>query len=283
MFSGGHSSGVTALNVADRYGTGDMILLNHNISGFVESADIKRFKKEVAAHLQLPITYANIKGISEESELPDQFQVCVDAGAIVNPRTFDAICTSRLKTEPFYAFLAEKFPAGGDASLFPAEDVILYYGFDKKEMHRVNRRSQLLGMMGYKTDFPSALWDEVKFTSTHQIGIIPPATYELWLHANCIGCLKSGLLHWYVVYVHRPDIYARGVWMEEETGYTVHSIIRKGVKIKISLEELAVYFENMKQSGVPATEHQPPLKFARSLDKYKIAACDPGKPCSCTE
>ncbi len=47
-FSGGHSSGIVAIEVVRKYGNDDVILLNHDISPTVEGEDIKRFKREVA-------------------------------------------------------------------------------------------------------------------------------------------------------------------------------------------------------------------------------------------
>ena len=43
LFSGGHSSAVVALKVVEKYGKENCILLNHNITSYVEDEDIKRF------------------------------------------------------------------------------------------------------------------------------------------------------------------------------------------------------------------------------------------------
>lgn len=61
-FSGGHSSALAAIETARKYGTDGMVLLNHDISPHVEHEDIKRFKREVAGHIGIPITYANMPG-----------------------------------------------------------------------------------------------------------------------------------------------------------------------------------------------------------------------------
>ena len=50
-YSGGHSSALVALEVAHRFGTKHLVLLNHDMHFNVEHADIKRFKRDVAAHL----------------------------------------------------------------------------------------------------------------------------------------------------------------------------------------------------------------------------------------
>ena len=115
-FSGGHSSAVVAIAVAKRYGSENTILLNHDISSFVEDEDIKRFKNEVAAYLNIDITYANMA----DWESKDQFDVSIEAKAFKTKDT-PAICTNRLKTSPFMEFLQG----------IEKDSCILYYGFDK--------------------------------------------------------------------------------------------------------------------------------------------------------
>lgn len=194
-FSGGHSSAIVAIYCVDMYGKDNVILLNHDINPGYEAADIKRFKKEVADYLGLPITYANYGGITDPKLLPDQFDVCMQAGAITEKGSGQALCTNRLKTAPFYDYLGGEFPPF--STLFEDQkDCIIYYGFDAKETDRMQRRSSILGAMGYKTSYPIA-HRELRITVTNQIGIKPPSTYDTFIHANCIGCLKAGLLHWY--------------------------------------------------------------------------------------
>ena len=50
-YSGGHSSALVAIEVSRKYGTADLVLLNHDMAAHVEDADIKRFKREVAAYI----------------------------------------------------------------------------------------------------------------------------------------------------------------------------------------------------------------------------------------
>lgn len=278
-FSGGHSSSIVAIECVRKFGKENVILLNHDINPLYEDADIKRFKKQVADYLGIGITYANINDISKPSYIPSQFEVCVIAGALTD-NAGHALCTSRLKTEPFYAYLNYHF--NPLANLFdPVKECIVYYGFDKKETTRITRRSGVMGAMGYKTDYP-IIWKERTIQSTTEIGIEPPLTYEIYEHANCKGCLKASLLHWYVVYVNDPLIYAEGVWMEDELDYTIHTVIRNKVKSTIKLSELALVFDKMKADGIPATEHQSKMKFAKLIRKYQIEECEVGKPCECT-
>lgn len=281
-FSGGHSSALVAIYCVDKYGKDNVILLNHNIKTGIEPDDIKRFKKEVANYLGLPITYANYKGIEDADEIPDQFDVCMENGTAITSPTGHALCTAFLKTIPFEEYLRLNFFTS-DNLFEKSTPCVIYYGFDKGEETRMTRRSSHLGAMGYKTDYPIAL-RELRITDTNQIGIKKPNSYELFKHANCIGCLKAGLLHWYVTYCIRYDIYVKGIMLEDHVSgdYTIHRVTRNGVTENISLLDLEPIFDKMKKDGIPATEHQSDKKFGRLLRKYQIEAVNINKPCECT-
>lgn len=105
-FSGGHSSAIAAVEVVRKYGAENTILLNHDLCSRTEDEDIKRFKDEVSDYLGVPISYANMPGW----EIKDQFDVCIDAKAFKCGIQSSALCTSRLKTEPFNRWLAENYP-----------------------------------------------------------------------------------------------------------------------------------------------------------------------------
>lgn len=173
-YSGGHSSAIVAIEVARRYGKDNVVLLNHDISSNVEDADVKRFKKDVANYLDLPITYANIDGLQLE-DIPDQFDVCVKAKAFKVGEGSE-LCTSRLKTEPFMEWLKDNVPD---------KNCICYYGFDPNEQKRIVRRSQIMGIQGYQTDYPLAVWKERTIQDTEEIGIARPMQYEVFRHGNC--------------------------------------------------------------------------------------------------
>ena len=233
-YSGGESSAKTAVLVARRFGIENLILVNHDICGRVEDEDIKMFKREVAAYLALPITYVNMLGWEDL----DQFDICVKERAFKPPgANGQELCTSRLKTRPFLAWLA---------ATFPKNDCVVYYGFDANETGRIQRRSSIMGAMGYRTDFPLTLWPE-KMATIREIGIEPPNTYSVFKHGNCKGCLKAGMQHWYVIYCTRCDIWGKAKWAEEEIGYSIHQ--------DMYLEDLEPVFETMRRNGIPATEH----------------------------
>jgi len=265
-YSGGHSSALVAINVAAKYGASNVILLNHDINGWVESADIKRFKVEIANYLGVPITFANIGDLPAD-ELPDQFDVVMQARAFkVGSGT--ELCTSRLKTEPFMKWLKQNHPN---------KDCVIYYGFDDDEMHRVERRQRILDEQGYKSDYPLALWadEDLVCYETKDIGIEPPNQYESFKHANCIGCLKAGKQHWYIVYCTRPDVWEKAKLAEQSIGYT---IIRDA-----SLERMEPIFKDMKAQGIPATEHIPAARFWSQVRKVGIQTDTDRdhKPCDC--
>ena len=258
-YSGGHSSALVAIEVARKYGTNDLILLNHDINPSVEEQDIKRFKQEVSDYLGVPITYAN----HPKWNTMDQFDVSVNTKSFKGA-TGMAICTSLLKTKPFNDYLKANFKD---------KDAILYYGFDSNELARVQRRSSILAEMGFKSDYPLALWKERTIKSTKEIGIEPPNTYSIWKHANCTGCLKAGKQHWYLVYKNRKDIWEKAKQAEELIGYSI-------MKDQY-LDELEEKFDEMIKLGIETTEHEDARTFfARVRKIIKIEESD-NKPCEC--
>ena len=239
-YSGGHSSALVAIEVCRKFGKENVILLNHDINPKVEPADVKRFKNEVADYIGVPITYANHP--DWETETP--ISLCVKAGTWVNPSNRTILCTNRLKTAPFYDWLAVNYNDGE----------IVYYGFDANEPARITRRANIMGASGYKTDYPLALWADRTIHSTDEIGIAKPAAYSLFNHANCIGCLKAGWQHWYVIYCNYPDVYQQLIDGESSIGYAVHGVDDWA-------EDKAEMFESMKRAGIEPTEKTPSARF----------------------
>lgn len=262
-FSGGHSSALVAIEAVRKHGKENVILLNHDLSPNVEDADIKRFKNEIANYLGIEITYANMEGWEQK----DPLDVCMEISAFkVGNGT--ALCTNRLKTEPFYKWLDENYPS---KPFELREDIIILYGFDKHEVDRIQRRVGVLSSKGYKTYYPLAFWDRT-IHETEEIGIKKPDTYKMFKHANCIGCLKAGKQQWYIVYCLRPDIWEKAKKAEEEIGYS----IIKGT----FLEELECKFATMKKLGIVPSEKVGFQKFW--ADVRKALPDDFGNlPCEC--
>lgn len=240
-YSGGHSSAIVAINAVLKYGKENVILLNHDISAEVETADIKRFKKEVAEYLGINITYANHE--NWETLTPIDNALKIGGWKFGNS---EILCTYHLKTKPFYKWIEEH-----DSN---HENVYLY-GFDNtpSERVRMNKRIAKMGEIGCKTDYPLITWGQLEIIDTEQIGIKRPNNYENFAHANCQGCLKAGWQHWYIVYVHRRDLWEKAKNAELELGYSIHK--------DDYLEDKESLFEEMKNAGVSTTEHIPSQTF----------------------
>lgn len=262
-YSGGHSSGIASIEGVRRFGRENSILLNHDIHHSVEHPDIKRFKREVADYLQMPITYANYQNVDA-----DQFDICVKEKAF-KVENGQELCTSRLKTRPFQDWLKKNVPD---------KDCVIYYGFDdtKHEIGRMQRRTGILASQGYRTDYPLALWKERTIFESSEVGIARPSTYEVFQHGNCVGCLKAGWQHWYIVFCTRPDIWAKGKWAEEEIGYAIHH----DDSGPVYLEDMEDRFIKMRDAGVEPTERIPHQKFwAQARKVIAIKNIPEVKPC----
>ncbi|MFA0715735.1 hypothetical protein AB4622_06925 [Vibrio splendidus] len=249
-YSGGHSSALCAIEAVRKHGKDSVILLNHDITPTVEDSDIKRFKREVADYLGLPITYAN----HDKWNIATPVDVCVDADAWKVGKG-QILCTNRLKTAPFKRWLAKN-----DAD----KEHTYIYGFDAspRERERAQRRSQIMGLDGYKTEYPLINWNRT-IQSTNEIGIAPPMCYNKFKHANCVGCLKAGWQHWYIVYCERPDIWESAKLAEDEIGYAIH----KDEFGPVYLEDKESLFADMKNAGIEPTEHVTPSKFWHDAKK----------------
>lgn len=180
-----------------------------------------------------------------------------------------ALCTNRLKTAPFEKYLKQYFPVFGG----PNKDVTIHYGFDPDEGARISRRRSILSNMGYMSDYPLT-WADRTITNIRELGIEPPLSYDVFKHANCVGCLKAGKQHWYVVYCSRPDIWEKAKNTEDLIGYS----IIKGVY----LEELEPKFKLMQTAGVKPTEHLHAQTFWSQVGKILEAGEEDKKPCECT-
>lgn len=249
-FSGGHSSALCAIECVRKFGKENVILLNHDLSEEVEDKDIKRFKNKVSAYLGIDITYANMDGWETKTPL----RVCKEIGGF-KFGSGAVLCTYNLKTKPFHKWLKDNYPVEKGQV---REDIILIYGFDKKETNRIQRRIGVMINQGYKCDFPLAFWERT-LDNTEEIGIKRPNVYDLFRHANCKGCLKAGKQQWYLTYCLYPDLWKEAVETEKEIGY---SILKDDF-----LEDLEPKFAQMKCKGIVPSEKVTPQKFWREVEK----------------
>lgn len=267
-YSGGHSSAIVAVEAVRRYGAENVILLNHDISPRVEDADIKRFKREVAKFLGVPITPANMLGWEEK----DQFDIAIESRYLSGWGVpGGAICTTRLKTEPFKKWLAENFPASKES---PCMEAVILYGFDPKEKTRMCRRAAIMREQGYLVDFP-LMWEGRTIQNIEEIGIARPSTYSLFNHANCKGCLKAGAMHWYVIYCTEPEIFEKAKATERVLGRTI-------IKNHSLAELESDKFYPMRLAGITPAEMGSPQTFWAQARK-QLADYDALMPCECMD
>jgi len=263
-FSGGHSSALAAVETVRRYGAGKTILLNHDLCPRTEHEDIKRFKKEVADYLGIPITYANMQGWLEK----DQFDVCVERKAFKYGVQSQALCTETLKTKPFTKWLSKNYPTSPQSI---RQDVSVVYGFDATEQNRITRRKGIMAAMGYLTEYPLT-WEARTIHAIEDVGIRRPSTYATFNHANCIGCLKAGKQHWFIVYCLRPDVWEKAKWAEDQIGF---SILKQGY-----LREFEKEFAKLKEKALCPTEKTTPQKFWATA--RRLIQDDDNLPCECS-
>jgi hypothetical protein len=228
--------------MASIHGAENLILLNHDINGHVEQACTKKLKQDVADYLGLEVTYANHRNWDKATPI----SVCVDAGAW-KIGSGHILCTNRLKTDPFKKWMKENDPK--------CENVYVY-GMDLDEPSRITRRSQIMGSMGYKTAFPMT-YDETDIVRLKSIGIDAGSVYKTFNHSNCVGCLKAGWQHWYIVYCTRRDIWNEAKAGEDEIGYAIH----KDKDGPVYLEDKEELFDLMIAAGVVPTEKIKPQTF----------------------
>lgn len=314
-YSGGHSSGIVAIEITRAFGRENVVLLNHDIPSSKEGPDIKRFKKEVADHLGLPITYANFNDLPLEN-LPDQFEVCEEAGSFVNPYDRMALCTNRLKTKPFTTYL-NRFHSD--------KQCIIYYGFDDSEPARIQRRYEILAKMGYESDYPLALWSEegVQQYNDYEVS----QAIKVWnkthgtnysdtneflgafsevrnlLNLKTYSGQKRTIFSTKEIGIEPPNTYEKfkhanctGCLKGGQQHWYVVYCNRRDIfeRAKLSeerigysiikghfLKDLEEKFEKMKCAGVPDSEHIPHQTFWAMAKKYIKEIESDEKPCEC--
>lgn len=313
-YSGGHSQALVAIEVVRLFGKENVILLNHNINPRFEDEDIKRFKKEVANYLGLPITYANVNGIEDEEKIPSQFDVCIKKGSFVNPHNRQILCTYVLKTEPFYEYLKS----------IEKENICCYYGFDENELARVERRRDILINDNIQTDYPLALWSLYLINKYNEFKIKNLLKVYNKLNKTKLkeipekylnDCIDNGLIEiskysgkYRTIHstkeigIEPPLTY--NIWKHanckgclkagQQHWYCVYvhdyEIFEMGKEAeekighsfgKEFLKDIEPKFKKMKEIGIPASEHIPSNLFWKSAKKYLKQQTQDLFPCEC--
>ena len=172
--------------------------------------------------------------------------------------------------------------SGGHSSALVAIEVVRRYGAADVVLlnHDIHPRAEDRDVKRFKVDVAAHLGLPITYASHPrcEVGIEPPLTYGQWKHANCVGCLKAGWQHWYVVFCTRPDMWERGKAAEDDIGYTIHA--------DGSLADREPMFAAMRAAGIVATEHTPSGEFWSSARKAVralpvLAEERDARPCEC--
>jgi len=240
-YSGGIASSLVGAMVLKKFGSANTVWLNHPVNA--EPIDVSRYEKEFADYHNMEITYVS----GDKSKYPNllPFEVFLNRKYIGDKSRNQALCTEELKTKPFERWLKANYNPGD----------VIYYGFDKTEVQRIQRRSTILAAKGYKTGFPLVKWDDEILTESYleRINIKPPMVYEVFKHANCRGCVKAGMHYWLCVYVHDRKVWNAAKKMEDAIGRTIF----KDKPLK-SLEE---WFDTVVKTKVPINQEMPGKEF----------------------
>ena len=198
-FSGGAASAVVAQIVAKEH-PGETILLYHSTK--TEPADNDRFRKEVAAHIGLPIT--------EDSDGRDIWGVFDDVGFWTGKFS---PCTGYLKGNRSLAFCKQNLPC------------TLYFGYTMEEYDRAQRTLARYESHGILTGFPllqkGIRKQECLDRVTNCWGLRLPEMYATFEHANCIPCVKGKKAYWGLIAMKYPEQFEKAVSYEEKYSHTV--------------------------------------------------------------
>lgn len=206
-FSGGAASALVASLVAEKHGS-ETILLYHDTK--TEPADNDRFRREVAAHLNLPIT--------EVSDGRNIWQLFEDKGFVGNNRITP--CSEDLKQKLGDAYIKNNLPA------------TVYFGFTVEEHLRAQRTAIAMQKIGAVAEFPLIKnrigKDQCLRTIQKCWGIKLPDMYAWAEHANCVPCVKGGLEYWGLVFLHAPEAWHKAASVEDATGEQILKNTRYG-------------------------------------------------------
>lgn len=207
MFSSGVGSWAAARRVADRHGTGGLVLLFCDVRGDGggphdgEDEDNYRFLREAAQNIG-----GDLVVVRDGRSVWDVFN---DEHMIGNSRV--APCSKRLKQEPARKWI--------HANCDPERDV-LYVGIDWSESHRLPAIEK--GWSPFSVEAPLTappyLDKGAMLKQLRLAGIEPPRLYSQgFAHANCGGfCVRAGHGHFKTLLLQNPDRYAYHAAREQE-------------------------------------------------------------------
>lgn len=196
LISGGLASFEAARRVVTKFNRNDVSLLFFDT--LIEDPDLYRFLNDIEIALRI-----RIERIVEGR---NPWQVFRDERFIGNSRADP--CSKKLKREVLEKELSSRFPN---------KNVVLYFGLDWTEVHRMEALAPKWEEKGYKVEFPLnwkplLLHDDFK-SIVERLGIQIPRLYKIgFAHNNCGGaCVKAGIKQWSLLWHTFPSRY---LWHE---------------------------------------------------------------------
>lgn len=190
-YSGGIGSALSAIRVADIYGTANMVLLFADT--LIEDEDLYRFNKDIENFLGINITRI--------ADGRNPWQLFNDKKFIGNSRNDP--CSKVLKRDLLWKWIK---------SNCSPEDCRVYLGIDWTESHRMDQvkaRNPEWKLLAPMTESPLLSKPDM-LAEIRRIGIEPPRLYSMgFVHNNCGGfCVKSGHAQFRLLLEKFPERYA---------------------------------------------------------------------------
>jgi len=212
LISGGLASFEAAKRVIEKYGREETELWFFDT--LIEDDDLYRFLRDCEEFLSKRITWF------VEGRTP--WEVFRDKRFIGNSRV--DVCSRLIKREFLERLLSSKFDPNS---------IILYFGLEWSEGHRISRVQEAWKTRGYDVEFPLS-WDPILMPSEFQdlissYGIQIPRLYSLGFpHNNCGGaCIKAGIKQWTLLWKTFPQRY---LW-HEVNEQEIRRLLGKNVSI----------------------------------------------------
>lgn len=240
LLSGGLGSFEAARRVIERFGKEKTHLWFFDT--LIEDEDLYRFLDDIEKVLGVKIT----KFVDGRNP----WDVFNDERFIGNSHV--DLCSKHLKRLLLERELRKQYPI--------KENVVLYFGIDWTEEHRIKVMYPRWNQKNYHIDFP-LMWQPWLLYSDYKnisetLGINVPRLYKLgFSHNNCGGaCIKAGVNQWTLLYQNFPERYLWHEQKEKEFRKNIGkdvSILRSrkgGVTKPLTLEELRLRIESQNQS-----------------------------------
>lgn len=228
MFSGGVGSWAAGKRVAEKYGTGNLVLLFADTN--TEDEDLYRFLKDAHENIGGRLVILDNDGKSIWDVMKEQRFL---ANSRIDP------CSKFLKRVPMRKWI--------ETHCNP-HNTVCHLGIDWSEEHRLFKAQKYWEPWKVEApmcDEPYLTKDEV-FAWLESEGIRRPRLYDMgFAHNNCGGgCVKAGQGQFKQLLEHRPEVFAE--WergereMQELVGQDVTILReqRKGVKMRLPLSVL---------------------------------------------